>query len=207
MYIVAEGEFFEVEADYAKSLNDYIGAVAESPYLLPEGLGDIEEAVYNNRAAQSHPSYLLLDQMTIRVAGKTTPVEACDLLTQDGGFIHVKRKLGSSSLSHLFSQGTVSAELFLMNERYRTDLHQKISEAERDRARRDGDPGFVGRFSAFDPARISATDYRIVYAIVAKWKGRSLTQALPFFSKVNLRRHLEDLTRMGYGTAVARVQA
>jgi uncharacterized protein (TIGR04141 family) len=65
----------------------------------------------------------------------------------------------------------------------------------------------VGRFSAFDPAGISPGGFEVVYAVVANWKGRTFVEALPFFSKVNLRRHARDLGRMGYRVSRKKVQA
>jgi hypothetical protein len=40
---------------------------------------------------------------------------------------------------------------------------------------------------------------------VSQWGDRNLVQALPFFSKVNLRRHADDLRRMGYKVAFKRI--
>jgi hypothetical protein len=41
--------------------------------------------------------------------------------------------------------------------------------------------------------------------IVAPWRGRTLYEAMPFFSKVNLLRTMEDLINRGFRVAVARV--
>ena len=61
------------------------------------------------------------------------------------------------------------------------------------------------RYSRYYSENIRPIDYEVSYAIVAKWRGRDLVQALPFFSKVNLRRHVEDLRRMGYKMSMARI--
>ncbi len=204
--VFTNGLFFGIEAGYHAALETYIDALPESKYPLPDGLGDIYEGVYNKAAADCDPSFLLLDKKTVRVGGFTTAIEICDVLTDDRAFIHVKRKLGSSSLSHLFAQGLVSADLFLMNAQYRLDTQAKVLEAENERASRTGDPGFVGRFSGFDPGRISPGDFKVVYAIIARWNGKTAAQALPFFSQVNLRRHVDDLRRMGYGVEFARIE-
>ena len=69
----------------------------------------------------------------------------------------------------------------------------------------DDDDTFIGRFSTFDVDGITAGNHEVVYAIVGKWQGRTASEALSFFSKVNLRRHVEDLRRMAYPVSLARV--
>lgn len=54
---------------------------------------------------------LCLDRTGVRTAlQRGNGVEACDVLTADDVFIHVKRADGSAPLSHLFNQGLVSIE-------------------------------------------------------------------------------------------------
>ena len=52
---------------------------------------------------------------------------------------------------------------------------------------------------------VTPSEFTIVYAIMAKWSDRSLAEALPFFSKINLRRCTRDLTRMGYNVLYKRI--
>jgi len=206
-YLISGGDFFEVAPGYIEELDDYIKQIRECDKVLPGSTVTTKEGDYNELAANSSADYLLLDKKTVRVSGKTSAIEVCDILTQDGFLIHVKRKLGSSSLSHLFAQGYVSGDLFHMSQEYREAVLAKIREAEEERFAATGDPSFVGRFSSFDPAGISPGGFEVVYAVVANWKGRTFVEALPFFSKVNLRRHARDLGRMGYKVSHKRVQA
>lgn len=210
-YLLEDGDVFEVEPDYLKDLDRYLDELEESDIGLPDSPmrnGEEEtEGDYNRRASETSDTHLLLDKETVKVDTHTSPIEICDVLTTDRRFVHVKRKLQSASLSHLFSQGYVSADLFLMSPDYRTATRDKIAEAERERAGRAGDPSFRGRFQAvldFDTPNTSLLE--VVYAIVAKWGGRSLVGALPFFSKVNLRRHADDLRRMGYRVSYKRIE-
>lgn len=198
-YLLSEGEFFEVEPEYLNDLDGVIGHLQEWQGRLPESDGDIKEGDYNELAANSSSDYLLLDKKTVRVSGRTSPIEICDILTKTGSFVHVKRKLGSSSLSHLFSQGLVSADLLLMSREYREAVLKKVTAAERS-------SGTPGRFSSLIlPDGISPRNHEVVYAIVAKWKNRELEDALPFFSKVNLRWFTEGLRRMGYPVSYKRI--
>lgn len=205
-YIFSEGEYFCINTDFKNELDEIIDSIKLSDHKLPDSEGDKKEGDYNEIAAGSSNSYLLLDKKTVRLSGKTSPIEICDILTDNGSFIHVKRKLGSSSLSHLFAQGSVSADLFLMSEEYRRATLDKIKEQEKSSAIDEDDNNYKGRFSTFSVSGIAPGDYEVVYAIVAKWNGRSLVQSLPFFSKVNLRRHYEDLRRMGYKVSMAKIE-
>jgi hypothetical protein len=103
-------------------------------------------------------------------------------------------------LSHLFSQGLVSADLLLTSEQFRAKAHERIKAAS---ARSNG----AARFPALIPAGagITPAEFTVVYAIIASWNGRTLSKALPFFSKVNLRHYARDLRRMGYNVACSQV--
>ncbi len=204
-YLINGGDFFNVAEGYIGQLNDFIMDLQESDFNLINSEGEMKEGDYNEDAANNDDECLLLDKKTVRLSTRTSPIEICDILTTRGDFIHVKRKLGSSSLSHLFAQGNVSGDLFLMSKDYREATLNKIQDAEAERAQDTNDNSFNGKFSTFDVNRISASDYTVVYAIIAKWNGRSFVEALPFFSKVNLRRHVIDLRRMGYNIRYKRI--
>lgn len=210
-FILDEGNFYEVAAGYRESLDQYVAAIPECNVTLPDSHetagSEQSEGDYNELAADASDQHLLLDKATVRVSRRTSPIEICDILTAKSQFIHVKRKLASSSLSHLFAQGYVSADLLLMNPEFRDVAKAAIAKAEENRATDTTDEGFRGRFTnavRFDPPNPSKTE--VVYAIIARWNGRSLAEALPFFSKVNLRRHADDLRRMGYRVTCKRIE-
>jgi uncharacterized protein (TIGR04141 family) len=141
----------------------------------------------------------MLDRQVVRVDTSTSPIEICDLLTSAGCFVHVKRKLSSSSLSHLFAQGSVSADVLLMSSQYREKAIAAIEDAAKAKGVR------AAPFLGFGLDSVTPSRHEIVYGIIESWKGRSLVDALPFFSKVNLRRHTEDLRRMGYRVSYSRI--
>lgn len=205
-YIVSEGDYYLVDEDFLSDLDNFISAISDAKYELPIAKKDPPEGEYNELASNSSSHYLLLDKRTVRLNSKTSSIEICDILTEDGAFIHVKRKLGSSSLSHLFAQGSVSADLLLMSIEYRRKTDEMIAKAELDRVKNTGDESFNGKFPRFSDRAVSPREHEVVYAVAAKWAGRELVDALPFFSKVNLRRHIEDLTRMGYPVSFARIE-
>ncbi len=205
-YLLEGGNYFVISPDYLKELNDYINGLEESDIDLPTTTKDEEEGAYNEKVAQCSPDYLLLDKQTVRVSNKTSPIEICDILTSDGQFIHVKRKLASASLSHLFGQGYVSGDLLHTNPEYRQAVLEKIKCAEDERVE-SGDITCRDHFKVIDPKGIQPSKYRVVYAIAAPWHGRSITEALPFFSKVSLRHYSNDLQRLGFKVKYKRIEA
>lgn len=206
-YVVSEGEFYRVEPDFLKRLNKFIEGIKPTGLKFPIAIEDPPEGEYNELAANSSDQYLLLDKQTVKLDTQTSPIEVCDLLTEGGAFVHVKRKLGSSSLSHLFAQGSVSADLLLMSPEFRRKFDAKITAAENLRVNQSNDEGFKGKFQRFKDVNVDPRKHEIVYAVAAQWKGRKLVEALPFFSKINLRRHVEELRRMGYSVTFAKIEA
>jgi uncharacterized protein (TIGR04141 family) len=202
-YILSDGEFFEIEPEFLTALNTEIGLIAESTVSMPQSLGNKKEEEYNEDAASSSDDYLLLDKQTVRITSKTSPIEICDVLTANKQMIHVKRKLSSSSLSHLFSQGFVSGDLLVSSEDYRKECVQKINAAAE--KRKPGNEAYRNKFNFIEKDSVKPAEIEIVYAIVAKWNGRSLVESLPFFSKVNLRRLGRDLRKLGYSVKYLKI--
>jgi len=195
-YLLESGQFFNVDTDYLDDLNEVVDAIKPSTLTLPDSNGDTEE-VYNKRAAKGG-AFLLLDRKTVKVDTRTTSIELCDLLTRDGDLIHVKRHLSSSSLSHLFGQGLVSAELLQSNVEFRKKAKTVVAQQAKRRAR---------EFDLFDEGSLLPSDFTVVFAIAADWDGRTMAQALPFFSKVNLREVFTNLDSRGFNVRLHQITA
>jgi uncharacterized protein (TIGR04141 family) len=202
-YVIADGEFYVVDRDFLRELDRDVGQLPFHVGMPNARLGEPEDA-YNVRAAAS-PDRVLVDTKTIRLQGRTTPVEPCDLYSRNGAFIHVKRHVRSSTLSHLFSQGAVSGELLMTSETFRSELRTLLDsiEAERRRVDRDYRSGLVGTITLEPPARYA---HEVVFAIIARWRDRPASVVLPFFSKLNLRQRSDELNRLGLKVSLARVE-
>jgi uncharacterized protein (TIGR04141 family) len=197
MYILDEGEFFEVRADYLQSLDAFIMDIPASGISLPNTTPTTSEGVYNIGAAATSTQLLLLDKKLVRVSTRTTPIEICDLLSADGHLIHVKRHFGSSDLSHLFSQGLVSAELLQSSPEFRKSAIDIIR----------GEAGSSSSFEIIDEDGLIPPDFEVVFAVAERWRGRTPAQALPFFSKINLREVTANLKARGFRVAFDRIDA
>jgi uncharacterized protein (TIGR04141 family) len=199
-FIVSEGTFFQVRDSLLADLALYVDALEGSPVQLPASPGDFKEELYNAHVVETVGGTLLMDKRTVRVPGTTSPIEVCDVLTDDGRFIHVKRKLGSSQLSHLFSQGARSLELAVISPDFRQVTLDKIVEVAAEAGKDAAD------FQPFTAVEIDATTLSVDYAIVAKWNGRTPSQALPFFSQLNLRSFAEGIRSLRGRVTLTRVE-
>lgn len=186
-YVLDAGEIYRVAGSFLEELDQTVEAIEQSDLALPDSPGEIVERAYNELAVQHDPDLLLLDRKQVVADRGVTPIELCDLLSPTGCFIHVKRHFASSGLSHLFNQGLVSAETLHLDSAFRERVAEFVTE--------QGGADHAERISS-DP--FSPRVCEIVYAIVGPWQGRSLVEALPFFSKITLRHAYQELTGMGF---------
>jgi uncharacterized protein (TIGR04141 family) len=94
----------------------------------------------------------------------------------------------SSTLSHLFAQGLVSAQLLVANA---DEYQERVLDGLR----------LISPAATFG----SREDWTIVYAIATSKPG-PLAKSLYFFSKVNLDRTVRHLNAIGVKVALARIQ-
>jgi uncharacterized protein (TIGR04141 family) len=148
------------------------------------------------RVCEPPSEFLLLDQRLVYLGGRTSSVEICDRLATDGALIHAKRNHGSSELSHLFSQGLVSAELFVANPEFREKARQRVATVVGERPA--GSPHWPQPLEEdpFDPRH-----HDVAFVVICRPGSGCLQERLPFFSKVNLRRCVADLEVMRFEVA------
>lgn len=198
VYVLDDGDFYRVTTNYLDRLNGALASIATSKRDLPAWQTDWHEDDYNRHAAEGSNDLLLLDRKLVRVSSQTSRVEICDVLSSDGSFIHVKnRGDGSASLSHLFNQGFVSADLAVGDPEFRAKALERIKHEERERASRMNDDSFIGRFRPFSEDAVIAGACEVIYAIYTSNKDGDLS-SLPFFSKVVLRNMVDELQRRGF---------
>lgn len=187
-YLISAGKWYRVARDFVQGVNEYYEELPRYDHALPEYCHD-SEANYNESVAESDPeTFALLDRQNIPYGGGPNRIEFCDLYTRHADIIHVKRYGGSNVLSHLFSQGTVSGELFWMQSDFRELVNQRLPVSHRidDCTRRPG-----------------RDEYQVVFAVVSKQEGDALS--LPFFSRLNLRAASRRLQAYGYREAIAKI--
>ncbi|MEN6510739.1 MAG: TIGR04141 family sporadically distributed protein [Chloroherpetonaceae bacterium] len=166
-YLLVAGKYYKVDATYKNKIeSEYI---IDTTFTLPDWDKNEHENDYNKKVATADNTYQCLDggvsQNNLIGKGK---IEFADLVKSDKHLVHVKKYGSSAVLSHLFSQGLVSADLLLTDQSFRKEVNAKL------------DNFHKNVVSESDP---SPKDYTIVYAI-----GTSKNDLkLPFFSIINYR--------------------
>lgn len=199
-YVLIEGRWFSVSSTLVDEVDKFTKALPNTQIMLPPAqFGEIE-AAYNERLACSQPDHLLkFDARIKRPGGATSGIEFCDVFSDHGDLIHVKRKARSATLSHLFAQGSVSASTFLRDGIYRNQLREYIEESVAGESR---DKWL--RLIPSDHESVDKSKYQITYAVIAN-SNRNDRDWLPFFSKLNLMQQGRQLISMGFSVAVARI--
>ena len=135
----------------------------------------------------------LFDRKILTPQGASSGIEVCDLMTERGEFIHVKKRTKSATLSHLFAQGHVAGQVFLRDPAFRGRMRTVAGI----------DPKVAALISA-GPERPDSRSYEVVYAVVARGFSNP-DRALPFLSQVSLCAAVDDLHDLGYRVALAKV--
>ncbi|MEU8210011.1 DUF6119 family protein [Micromonospora sp. NPDC049044] len=189
-FILTLGRWFALNEDYTRKLDDDLSKVDDLTNALkpPAWEGGKAEGAYNDDFQDAHSdTTIILDKVKIR-SEDGDEIEACDLLHRDGFLIHVKNYKKSQTLSHLFSQGLVSALSLRGDSVYRANFLRAVQGI---------DPAFV-------PIAEKAPEV-VVYAIGVQ-KDRPVPLGLPSFSKVNLRDFVKRVRGTGARPAICRIQ-
>jgi len=189
-YALSAGHWFLVDQGFAATVDRAIGTIddlTDQLLLSPWKAGAYPgEGAYNTHLATER-NWRLLDKKNFQLPASYQKIEICDLLTAQKQLLCVKRMTRSSTLSHLFMQGQVSAQLLTANlEGYRERIMQDLQ--------------------LLDPAATFGTssDWTLVYAIATPKPG-ALATSLYFFSKVALYHVSQQLRSLGIRVAVARI--
>jgi uncharacterized protein (TIGR04141 family) len=202
-YVHDDSSWYSVPTNLRDEVNRQIDEIQPWTGDLPSAEHRITEPAYNMLAGAG--DFLTLDARVIPPFEGETTIEICDLLTIWDDIltlVHVKRDFSSSTLSHCFEQGRVSA-LMLQEQEPRSRFLSHITSVMRRRrpappwSRRL--PGFLG--NDFRPQRT-----RVVFAILGNWNERSPSNRLPFFSRITLLDATQVLRGRGFDVRLAQIQ-
>jgi uncharacterized protein (TIGR04141 family) len=203
-YIIFSGLWYEIDNDFMSRIDAVLAQIKLSSLVFPKVYAWTEikdgkekarieaEGDYNERVANNYP-YYLLDKKLIKSNRTTTPIELCDLMTDNKQFVHVKhRKGGSAGLSHLFAQGSVSAEILLGDKEFRKQVRKVLRKVK------------AGLQDTVPIDAFKSDGVEIVFLILGE-DSMTLKSNLPFFSKVNLSKAFENLFQRGFAVTIAGV--
>ena len=188
-YILSDNDWYQIDGRFYDSVKNYITTnISRIDLKLPCCPLNYHENAYNEYAVSKNPEELcLMDQRLISVENGRKIIECCDIFSLNKIFIHVKNYKGSSLLSHLFSQGYVSAQCFVQDKYFREQFFECIqSKFPSKKFDADRNPSF--------------NEYCVVFAIIGIDADKDIAEALPFFSLVNLKSFVQNLNNIGFKT-------
>lgn len=188
-YHLCDGSWYVIDQNFIDDLKNSLDPIFLNNHEVLCECKQKREDEYNIVAAENAPEDLnvfCLDKMNI-APKHVSAIEPCDLICIRNDrieLIHNKKSTRSSNLSHLFSQGYVSA--FLLS----TDAESK-----------DNLLKLLDNNKQFED-KIKKDKYTVVYGIISHKPSELRSDALPFFSRVNLSRTVEKLKSMRIATYV-----
>ncbi|GAA2053405.1 DUF6119 family protein [Williamsia deligens] len=200
LHVLIEGRWFAISSTLVQEVDAFAESLPGARLTFPPARSGEIESAYNARVASVFPDEIInLDARIRRPGGASSGIEFCDLLSKNGDLIHIKRKSRSSTLSHLFAQGGVSALTFVNDGVFRARVRELIEKQLPDAQR----ASWTDLIPAGDES-VDRSHYCITYAVVANSEkpGRDW---LPFFSKLNLMQQGRQLRMLGFGIAIARI--
>lgn len=191
LYALTAGQWYSVSASFADEVLRFAEGLPELGIALPDATDGVREEDYNRNAAEAVGALCMDQQLVVTPTGDR--IELCDLLTKNHHLIHVKKRGSSSTLSHLFSQGVVSAELLAREGAFRAEARQAVSVLD-------------GEFEAVLPDTRPERDAWEISFVVITRSRRETPLTLPFFSLVNLRSAVLRLQDLGFRASVRKVE-
>lgn len=191
-YVLFDGQWYEVSKEYRDEVEAaYKGLL--KPAFVESSSARNERELIAELSATTYPDLLCIDQSKVNPKGVSNAnLEPCDFLSRTKQLIHLKDSEASAPLSHLWSQGLNSAEALVSDSKFRTGFRDAAKKREADYGR----SGFVALLPT--AAKITPSEYAVVYGVLKPKSKRTGHLNLPFFSKVALRAAAERITLMGF---------
>lgn len=183
-YVLFSGVWYCIEHNFKQQVEQRFQQIPKIAIIGPTHCKNERELIAHLEATR--PDLLCLDQVKINPQGvRYANIEPCDFLSDTKQFIHLKDGHSSGPISHLWSQGVVSAEALIGDVEFRKKLRRVV------RQRR---PEALPLLPAIQ-GRVARAEYTVVYGVMRKpYKDGSLD--LPFFSKVSLQAAADHLVQL-----------
>jgi len=183
-FLLSGGKWYAVDKTFVNGVTEDYNNIEEYDEHFPD-YQHATEGAYLTAVWKSDPAtYALMDQKFLTYPSK---MEFCDLYKANRDICHVKRYGQAGALSHLFSQGLISGELFKMDEKFRKEVNGKLP----------------AQYKIADHlARLTEGEYRIVFGIISDRPG---PLRIPFFSRLNFKNAARRLEAYGYRVAKAKI--
>lgn len=190
LFLLADGEWFGLSKDFVAEVDAALDQIKILSHGFPAWLAGESEPKWNVRAGKAWKDAAMLDRSNIAHGGGHSRIEPADFLTSRRVLAHVKRRDHSSSgLSHLFAQGTVSAQLLSRDHSFRRKVATSLP------------PSHAALKAELRAVRFDPQKWTVGYVLLGA-DAADPAKGLPFFSKVNLRKNAERLAAMQYRVGI-----
>ncbi|MER2297996.1 MAG: DUF6119 family protein [Pseudomonas sp.] len=189
-YVLFAGHWYSVDRNFKRQVEARFQAIPRVDIIGPTECRNERELIAN--LVEHREDLLCLDQVKINPQGvRYANIEPCDFLSSDKQFIHLKDGHSSGPISHLWSQGVVSAEALVSDADFRKKLRSVVRGLRSEAVRLL--PAINGR--------VVRADYTVVYGVMRKpYKNGELD--LPFFSKVSLQAAVDRIDQLDIPVAL-----
>ena len=189
-YCINNGKWYCLDRDFVKQINrDYVNTPISSIEFDDYTDEHDSENSYSTSFVDNHSNdYILMDKKNISYGGGHSKIELCDILSSQKELIHIKPYSGSATLSHLFNQAFISAELLLSDTSFLRLANEEINKTSRSRKY------FID----------NARNFKIVIGIIKKEKSQ--LPSIPFFSKISFRYIKNRLIAYGFNVSIKTIQ-
>ena len=124
-YLLCNGDWFKVNKDFYEEIKEKISSCPICSIQLPE-LKREREDDYNKRMCNSNEDFALLDSKIIMFKGMHIVKLNLVIFSLKVINLFMLKNDSSSKLSHLFSQGIVSAQLLSSDPNFRKHINNKV---------------------------------------------------------------------------------
>lgn len=189
-YLLTGGKWYSIEANFVNEINTAVARIPIASLNLPSYTHNKEEEYCKYVSSDSSLELALGDRDLVSHGGGHSKIEFCDLYSKSKQMIHVKRYTGNAgALSHLFSQGVNSSNLFMRDDLFRNKVNQKLPSSHQ---------------LSNAQARPNTQEYEVVFAIITR-NAKPLCESLPFFSRLNLRNAFNYISGFGYRVSIRKI--
>lgn len=218
------GKWYRISQNHIESLNaflnerfdpnDSLGPVKEEDFQKSvaksssAGKSRIDlEGNYNERSAkESKGNIALFDKLLIKGDTSRDPyhlnnqIEGCDLFRfSEREIIHVKDWSGSSTFSHLCAQAHVSAKC-LEDSYFRERMVETYTK------KNGKSQNQISQLQNLFLEDFQKESFTVVLAFFHENNRENLSDYLPIFSRINLKRTIDNIERLGYKVKILKIK-
>ncbi|MGV0761145.1 DUF6119 family protein [Tistrella mobilis] len=193
-YVLFAGNWYRIERKFKEQVDAFFDAIPKVAIIGETTCANEQDLISD--IEKNRNDLLKLDRTKINPEGvKYANLEPCDFFSDKKQFIHLKDGRSSGPISHLWSQGVVSAEAFVSDGDFREKLRETVKSLRN---------GFESHLPASND-RVVRENYQVVYGVMReRYADGSID--LPFFSKVSLQAAAERIRQFGIPVAIELIE-